>query len=55
MSAYKEQLTVAELIEELKKMPPGAYVWHEGCDCFGAAGHVEVDEEGSVLITRVNS
>jgi hypothetical protein len=62
----KGQLTVRELIEQLQKMPQDVLVWHEGCDCFGAANGVifepgnEKDETipsyavklDSVLITR---
>ena len=47
-------LTVAELIAELKKMPPEAEVWHEGCDCTGAANGVTLESDGTVLISRSN-
>ena len=51
----KGQMTVAELIAELQKQPQDALVWHEGCDCYGAANGVEIDKhDGSVLITRCN-
>lgn len=50
-----ETLTVIELINELNKMPPDAFVYHEGCDCIGNAYTVELDEDdGTVLITRSN-
>jgi hypothetical protein len=49
------QLTVEQLIEKLKQQPPEAVVWHEGCDCWGAANGVVYDEkEKIVLITRIN-
>lgn len=47
------QLTVAELVAELQKYPPDALVWHEGCDCHGAANGVVIVEYGDILITRV--
>jgi hypothetical protein len=51
----KGQLTVAELIDLLKQQPQEALVWHEGCDCYGAADRVKYDEtDGSVLIGRCN-
>ena len=37
------QLTVLELIKLLKKQPKDSLVWHEGCDCHGAADRVEYD------------
>lgn len=51
--------TVSELIVFLQAMPPDALVWHEGCDCWGAANGVELknDDDGKgdyVLITRGN-
>ena len=50
-----DTLTVTELINELKKMPPDAFVYHEGCDCIGNAHTVELDKnDGTVLITRSN-
>jgi len=39
-------LTVAELIEELKKAPQDAKVFTEGCDCYGDVGSVEIDKNG---------
>lgn len=49
----KEQLTVRQLIELLREQPLDALVWHEGCDCFGAADGVEYDgDDNSILITR---
>lgn len=49
------QVTVAELISELQKMPQDALVWHEGCDCYGAASTVSYDgEDNTVLIARCN-
>ena len=55
MFDYREegQMTVAELIEELKKMPQDALVWHMGCDCIGAANSVNF-EDGAVMIGRCN-
>jgi len=54
---YREQgqLTVEELIKLLEKQPKNALVWHEGCDCNGAADGVEYEEaDSSVYITRCN-
>lgn len=52
---YEKQLTVFELIDLLMDQPPDAVVWHEGCDCLGAADRVEY-EEGihAVIIGRCN-
>jgi len=51
----KGQLTVAELIEKLKEVPQDALVWHEGCDCYGAADRVEYDQsDNSIIIGRCN-
>lgn len=50
-----DTITVKELIDELKKMPPDALVYHEGCDCDGNADGVWFNEEdNTVLITRSN-
>ena len=57
MFNYREkgQVTVAELVAELLKEPQDALVWHEGCDCYGAASTVKYDEtDKSVLIGRCN-
>lgn len=49
------QITVEKLIDELKKYPPDALVWHEGCDCTGAASTVTYDEsDNSIIINRCN-
>jgi len=46
-------MTVAELIEELKKMPQEHEVWTEGCDCYGkASGSVSSYEDDKILIER---
>lgn len=46
-------LTTKELIAELQKWPEDAFVWTEGCDCYGEAGGVEYHkEDNTVLITR---
>lgn len=45
------ELTVAELIAKLSEMPPDAKVQTEGCDCYGPAAGVQI-EDGFVLITR---
>lgn len=37
-------MTVAELIEELKKMPQDIEVYTEGCDCDGDVTKVSVNE-----------
>jgi hypothetical protein len=46
-------LTVAQLIEQLKLMPPEAPVQTEGCDCYGPAAHVcLVDDMVEILRKR---
>jgi|GEM_PF-3734500 len=45
-------MTVAEIIEALKNMPQDALVYHEGCDCIGAADGVELQNDGTVMISR---
>jgi hypothetical protein len=52
MTYTPKALTVAQLITELQKMPVGARVNTEGCDCNGEAGSVILDKYGDVLITR---
>ena len=47
-------LTVKELIKALKTMPQNATVQMEGCDCWGEAGLVSLENENSVLISRVS-
>jgi hypothetical protein len=37
-------MTVAELIVELQKYDSGLPVWHEGCDCYGSASDVSLEE-----------
>ena len=57
MTDYREkgQVTVAELIAELQKQPQDALVWHEGCDCYGAASEVTYEaEDNTVTIARCN-
>jgi len=57
-----KQLTVAELITELQKMPQDALVSSEGCDCWGEVDRVELrpKEDGNfahdqfVLIGRID-
>lgn len=44
-------MTVTELIEKLKVMPPDAEVETEDCDCIGQAEGVRLDGD-TVLITR---
>lgn len=54
---YREmgQITVAELVEKLQQIPRDALVWHEGCDCYGAASTVTYDkDDNSVMIGRCN-
>ena len=51
---FYDALTVTELIDLLKQMPPDAFVLHQGCDCVGAANGVELEDDGTVLITRSN-
>jgi hypothetical protein len=48
----KNVMTVAEVIEKLRLMPQDALVYHEGCDCTGAADGVYLDDDGTVMITR---
>ncbi len=38
-------MTVAELIDRLRGLPPALPVVLEGCDCFGDATGVEVVDE----------
>lgn len=45
------RITVKDLIEELKKFPPTAYVYVEGCDCIGAGVCVSALND-DVLIER---
>ena len=45
-------MTVAELIEALSIMPQDALVYHEACDCLGSANGVQLEKDGTVLITR---
>lgn len=47
-------LTVAELIALLQQMPQEAEVWHQGCDCTGAANGVHMELDDTVLISRSN-
>ena len=53
-TALKEQLTVKELINILRKFPKDALVWHEGCDCWGKADGVRELDNNEILITRSN-
>jgi hypothetical protein len=45
-------ITVKNLIEELKKFPPTAHVYVEGCDCIGAGVCVSALNVDDVLIER---
>jgi hypothetical protein len=45
-------LTVGELIEALKNVPPETEIDIEGCDCIGQAVQVEFDGYGNVMIGR---
>ncbi len=45
----QKQLTVAELIEALQTMPPGALVFTEGTECVAEATGVML-EKGDVFI-----
>lgn len=50
----EKQLTVAELMTLLSTCPKDAVVFTEGCDCWGDAFGVEIQNGGtSVLITRI--
>jgi hypothetical protein len=52
-STHEGQLRVCDLIKELSKYPADAFIWHEGCDCWGAAKSVEWDvSDNTILITR---
>lgn len=42
---WDSAITVEKLIEELKKMPPGARMDSEGCDCNGFADHIELSDD----------
>lgn len=47
------QLTVGDLVDRLLAgVSPDAPVSIEGCDCSGPADGIEVQLDGSVLITR---
>jgi hypothetical protein len=48
------QVTVAQLIEQLQKLPQDAKVETEGCDCYGpCSGAVQTDfEDPTVVVTR---
>ncbi len=46
-------MTVQELIEELKKAPPDAEVYTEGCDCNGDVGSVRIEaDRKEILLER---
>jgi hypothetical protein len=48
-----DQLTNDKLIKMLKKFPGDLPVWHEGCNCYGAANKVVYDAGvGGLLIKR---
>lgn len=54
-STIEGQLTNDELIKMLKKFPGDVPVWHEGCDCYGAASKVVYDPGvGGLLIKRTD-
>ena len=46
-------MTVEELIEALKTMPPAIEVHTEGCDCYGDVAEVELAEALDHLPQRV--
>lgn len=51
----KNQMTVSELIEALKKFPQDCVVWTEGCDCWGKAADVKFtndEDDKYILIER---
>ncbi len=53
----EKPLTVAELIEALRKLDPELRVHTEGCDCTGPCTGVEVGDDGDgdgdyILLTR---
>lgn len=53
--SMSKQMTVAELIEKLRALPPDAPVLADGCDCWGEAQDVRlVDYEGKkwALVAR---
>lgn len=45
-------ITVAELLVELQKLPPDAYVFTEGCDCTGPCSGAALDSAGNVTLQR---
>ena len=45
-----DQLTVAELIARLRRLPQEAMVETEGCDCVGAATDVSLDGQTVTII-----
>lgn len=51
-SESKPMLTVKALRAFLVDCPDEAIVWCEGCDCWGEAGAVVLDDEDAVLIKR---
>jgi hypothetical protein len=44
MSDDTDTLTVAQLIERLRQMPPDAPVFTEGCDCTGECADVVLED-----------
>jgi hypothetical protein len=53
-----EKMTVKELLEKLKKCNPEAKIVADGCDCYGSAVGVELDEwdgEEQVIISRTGN
>lgn len=47
------QITVAELIEQLKQYDPKALVQTEGCDCIGPCDGTELDDRsGQIILLR---
>lgn len=45
-------MTVLELIAALSEENPDAVVYIAGCDCYGVAGSVVGEKDGSVSIER---
>jgi hypothetical protein len=50
--AFEEDATVAQVIQALMMMPPGAVVLTEGCDCNGAVCCVGLVDGETVYLGR---
>lgn len=52
IEGYTDQITVGELVEQLRRFDPNLLVQAEGCDCYGEAG-AAVEQSGYVLVERI--